>query len=443
MGRVKIVVAPDSFKGSLSATGVAEVIAAGVRRALPDAEVVLVPLADGGEGTVEAFVTAVGGRIVAIPATGPLGERVDAFIGLLDEGRTAVVEMAAASGLPLVPDDQRNPMLTTSYGTGELIGAALDLGCEKLILGIGGSATNDGGVGMIQALGGSFRDENGAEVGFGGGELARIRSIDLSNLDPRLHQVFRDMSGAQHQVFRDMSGAQHQVSRDLSGAQHQVFRDMSGAQHQVFRDMSGAQRNGYPETPPVAITIACDVENPLTGPNGASAVFGPQKGATPEMVATLDAGLRNLADVIRRVVGLDIETTPGAGAAGGMGGAALAFLGAELKPGIEIVLDAAHFDEKLDGADLVFTCEGRADAQTLQGKAVSGVLRAARAKHVPVVVLAGGIEPEGYDLLDQGAVAVLSVVNKPMGLAESQGRAAELLERAAEQAIRLFSSERH
>ena len=394
---MKIVVAPDSFKGSLSATRAAEAIAAGVRRGLPDAELVLIPLADGGEGTVEAFVTAVGGRIVPVRATGPLGEPVEAFIGVLDEpehpelveGRTAVIEMAAASGLPLVPEDRRNPMLTTSYGTGELIKHAVDLGCERVILGIGGSATNDGGVGMIQALGGSFRDEHGAEVGFGGGELARIRSIDASGLDP------------------------------------------------VFRDMSGASRNGYPETRRVAMTVACDVDNPLTGPRGASAVFGPQKGATPEMVAALDEGLRNLADVIRRDVGIDVEHVPGAGAAGGMGAAALAFLGAELKPGIEIVLDVAHFDDALEGAGLVLTGEGRVDAQTLHGKVINGVLKAASARRVPVVVLAGSIEPEGYDLLDAGAAALLSIMDRPMSLDEAQRNAPALLERAAEQVARL------
>lgn len=372
---MKIVIAPDSFKGSLSATRAAEAIGAGVRAVIPDAQLALVPLADGGEGTVEAFVTAVGGRVVSAAATGPLGERVEAFFGVLDDGETAVIEMAAASGLPLVPDDRRNPMLTTSYGTGELIKSALDLGCRRLILGIGGSATNDGGIGMVQALGGSFRDEIGAEVGFGGQELAGIRSIDTSNLDPRLRSV--------------------------------------------------------------SITVACDVDNPLTGANGASVVFGPQKGATPEIVSALDAGLRNLAEVIRRDVGIDIELTPGAGSAGGMGAAALAFLGAELRPGIEIVLDAAHFDEKVNGASLVFTGEGRVDSQTLQGKVINGVLNAARARGVPVVVLAGGIEPEGYDLLDHGAAAVLSIVDRPMTLAEAQKRAAELLERAAEQAMRL------
>jgi len=367
-----------------------------VSRAVPEAELALVPLADGGEGTVEAFVTAVGGEVVSVRVTGPLGRPVDAFVGVLDDGQTAVIEMAAASGLPLVPEELRNPLVTTSYGTGELIRHAIELACERIILGIGGSATNDGGVGMIQALGGSFRDENGEEVGFGGRELVRIRSIDLSGLAP------------------------------------------------VFRDMSGAERNGYPEIPVarqcVALTVACDVDNPLTGPRGASAVFGPQKGATPEMVAELDAGLRNLAEVIRRDVGVDVENVPGAGAAGGMGAAAAAFLGAQLKPGIEIVMEVARFDEALEGASLVITGEGRVDGQTLQGKCISGVLSAARARGVPVVVLGGSIEPEGYGLLKAGAAAVLSIVDRPMTLAEACTRAGELLERAGEQVARMVAT---
>ncbi len=386
---MKIVIAPDSFKGSLSAHEAAEAIRDGVLRALPDAETVLIPLADGGEGTVDALVTATGGRIVRAPATDPLGHRIESFFGILGDGATAVVEMAAASGLPLVPPDMRNPLLTTSCGTGELIRAALDA-CEtspildkgdgapslRIILGLGGSATNDGGVGMVQALGGSFRDERGQEVGFGGGELARIRRIDLSGLDPRIAET--------------------------------------------------------------EIVAACDVDNPLTGARGASAVFGPQKGATPEMVSALDAGLRNLAEVIRRDLGIDVERTPGAGAAGGIGAAAVAFLGAELRSGIEIVLGATHFAERIHGASLVITGEGRIDAQTLRGKTINGVLRAARAEGVPVVALGGGIEPEGYRLLDQGASAVLSIINRPMPLEEAQSSARELLAAASEQVVRLI-----
>jgi glycerate 2-kinase len=373
---IKILISPDSFKGSLTATQAAEAIAAGVRRALPDAGLVLIPLADGGEGTVEALVNATGGRVVHTPATDPLGNKIESFFGTLGDGESAVVEMAAASGLPLVPDDLRNPMLTTTYGTGELIRAALDAGCRKVILGIGGSATNDGGVGAIQALGGSFRDADGREVGFGGGELIRISLIDLSGLDPRLKET--------------------------------------------------------------DIVVACDVDNPLTGPRGASAVFGPQKGATPEMVQELDAGLKNLAEVIRRDMGIDVEHLPGAGAAGGLGAASVAFLGARLKSGIDIVLEATHFADELQGASLVITGEGKIDAQTLQGKTVMGVLRAARSAGVPALALGGSVEPEGRELLKHGATAVLPIVTEPMPLQEAFARAGELLADATEQALARF-----
>ena len=377
---MKIVIAPDSFKGSLTAVEVADAIAVGVERACPNAEIVSIPLADGGEGTVEALVRATGGRVLRHPAADPLGRTIESFFGVLGDGATTVVEMAAASGLPLVPDDLRDPMKTTSYGTGELIRAALNTGCRKLILGIGGSATNDGGVGAIQALGGSFRDAAGSEVGFGGGELSRIRAIDLSGLDPRLKDA--------------------------------------------------------------EITVACDVENPLTGDNGASSVFGPQKGATPEMIALLDAGLKNLAAVIRRDLGRDVENLPGAGAAGGLGAAAVAFLNATLKPGIEIVLEATRFAERLKGADLVITGEGRIDAQTLQGKTVCGVLRLAASEDVPVLALGGGVEADGYKLLDRGAIAVLPIVNRPMSLQEALEDAPRLLAIAVEQGMRLFCAGR-
>ncbi len=374
---MKIVIAPDSFKGSLSATQAAESILSGILRAVPDAETALVPLADGGEGTVEALVKATGGRIIHTPAADPLGRRADSFFGILGDGDTAVVEMAAASGLPLIPEELRNPMLTTSYGTGELIKAALDAGCRTIILGIGGSATNDGGIGAMQALGINFKDSDGHEVGFGGGELARIHSIDVSQVDSRLSDA--------------------------------------------------------------KITVACDVDNPLTGLLGASAVFGPQKGATADMVAALDAGLANLAAVIRRELGLDVENVPGAGAAGGLGAASLAFLHAELKSGIRIVLEATNFAERLDGASLVITGEGRIDAQTLHGKTISGVLSAANSKCVPVLAIGGGIEPDGYELLSHGAIAVLSIVNSPMTLHDAQSNAGELLAICAEQALRLLN----
>ena len=371
--RLKIIIAPDSFKGSLTAIEAAEAIALGVRNAVPDAECALIPLADGGEGTVQALVQASGGRIVQVPAADPLGNRIQSFFGILGDEWTAVVEMAAASGLTLVPQRRRNPMVTTTYGAGELIRAALDAGCRRIILGIGGSATNDGGIGMIQALGGSFSDDDGREVGFGGRELARIRKIDVSGLDPRL--------------------------------------------------------NG------IELVVASDVSNPLTGPDGASAVFGPQKGATPEMVSALDAGLRNLAEVIRCDLRIDVESLPGAGAAGGLGAAAIAFLHADLRPGIEIVLEATHFIDQLEGAALVITGEGRVDAQTLRGKAVMGALDAARSKGVPVLVLAGSVDPDGYELLNRGAIAVIPIITEPMGLDVAFACAGELLTRTTEQAM--------
>ena len=373
----KVLIAPDSFKGSLTATQAADAIAAGVRRVLPDAELVLLPLADGGEGIVEALVKATDGRIIHTAATDPLGNRIESFFGILGDGETAVVEMSAASGLTLVSKKLRNPMLTTTYGTGELIRAALDTGCRKLILGIGGSATNDGGIGAIQALGGSFKDADGREVGFGGRELIRIRSIDLSNLGPRLKDA--------------------------------------------------------------QITVASDVDNPLTGEQGASVVFGPQKGATPEMVTELDAGLRNLAEVIRHDLGIDVERIPGAGAAGGLGAACIAFLHAKLRPGIDIVMEATRFCEKLDGASLVITGEGRIDAQTLHGKTVSGVLSAAKSAGVPVLALGGSVEPEGYDLLHHGAVVVVPIA-EGMPLDEAFSRAAELLTTATEQSVKMLTA---
>lgn len=371
MTSMRVVIAPDSFKGSLSAKEVAAAVAEGVLRAVPDARIDLVPLADGGEGTVEALVTATGGRIVPSPATDPLGSRIESFYGVLGDGETAVIEMAAASGLSLVPDGMRNPMITTSYGAGELIRAALDAGYRKLILGIGGSATNDGGVGAMQALGVRFMDASGAEVGFGGGELHRVRRIDVSGMDPRI---------------------------------------------------SAAR-----------ITVACDVRNPLTGPDGASAVFGQQKGATAAMVDALDAGLRNLADVIRRDLSVDVDQVPGAGAAGGMGAACIAFLRADMRPGIDIVLEATHFAERVKGASLVITGEGRIDSQTLSGKTITGVIRSANAAGVPVVALGGGIDPAGYEISTLGRVAVFSIVNGPMSLHDAQANARELLMRAGEQ----------
>ena len=375
---MKVVVAPDSFKGSLSAQNAAEAIAIGVLHADSSIDVDLIPLADGGEGTVEIMVRATNGKIVCVNAVDPIGERIESYYGILGDGNTAVVEMAAASGLTLVPEDKRNPMYTTSYGTGELIRAALDSGCKRLILAIGGSATNDGGVGAIQALGGSFRKADGSEAGFGGYDLKNIAEIDLSNLDPRLKEI--------------------------------------------------------------DILTACDVDNPLTGEYGASAVFGPQKGADADMVAELDTGLHNLAQVIKRDVGIDIEQVPGAGAAGGMGAASVAFLGSELRSGIDIILDAVRFTNRIKGASLIITGEGKVDSQTLNGKAVKGILDRAELAHIPLLVLAGMVDDGGYELSKHGNVSIFSIAPGPITYMESQQNVSKLLSNAAEQAMRLFVS---
>ena len=373
---MKIIIAPDSFKGSLTTIEAADAIADGIKKVIIDAEIISIPIADGGEGTVEALIRASNGKIIKTPATDPLGNKIESFFGILGDGQTAVIEMAAASGLPLVSNDKRNPMLTTTYGTGELIKAALDYGCRKIIMGIGGSATNDGGIGAIQALHGSFKDANGWELKYGGAELIRLKTIDLAKLDRRIADC--------------------------------------------------------------KFVVACDVSNPLTGELGASAVFGPQKGADSEMVELLDAGLHNMASVIKSVLGINVENVPGAGAAGGLGAACLAFLGAELKSGIDIVLEAVDFESKLNNADLVITGEGRVDSQTINGKVVSGILRASNARNVPLLVIGGGVEEDGYELLDHGAIAVLSICSKPMNLEYAQTNAKELLTRCAEQAMRMI-----
>jgi glycerate kinase len=369
------VIAPDSFKGSLSAVAVADAIARGVLAVFRDAEIAKVPIADGGEGTVEALVAATGGRFEERTVRGPLGEPVRARWGILGSGEAAVVEMAAASGLPLVLPARRDPRATTTYGTGELLLAALDAGLRRIVLGIGGSATNDGGAGLARALGVRFLDASGAELPEGGAALARLARVDLGGLDPRV---------------------------------------------------GGAE-----------IVVACDVDNPLTGPRGASAVYGPQKGATPEMVAELDAALGRYAEVARDATGRDVASTPGAGAAGGLGAGLLFFTPARLRPGVEIVLEAVRFDELVRGADLVVTGEGRTDFQTAMGKAPVGVAAAAKRHGVPVVCLSGGLGPGADDVLAQGIDAVVPVVSGPMALDEAMRNAAALVEAGAARACRL------
>ena len=366
---MKIVIAPDSYKESLSALEVAQAVEAGFRQVFPDADYVLVPVADGGEGTVDAMVAATGGRKETVTVSGPLGEPVEAFYGLTGDGDTAVIEMAAASGLALVPPDRRNPLLTSSRGTGELIRAALDAGARRFILGIGGSATNDGGAGMVQALGARLLDLEGRELDGSGGDLARLERIDVSALDPRLAEC--------------------------------------------------------------RIEVACDVDNPLTGARGASAVFGPQKGATPEMVQALDANLARLARIVGRDLGVAVDTVPGAGAAGGMGAAMLAFFGATLKPGIEIVTAAVDLDTHVRDADLVITGEGRIDFQTVHGKTPIGVARVAKRHGKPVIGIAGSLGAEVGVVHAHGIDAVFSVLSKPCTLDEALRDAAANVELTA------------
>ncbi len=374
---MRIVLAPQSLKGSLDARHVGEAMHAGVRGVLPDAQVSVIPVADGGEGTVRALVAVTGGELRTATVTGPLGEPVRAEYGILGgtNAGTAVIEMAAASGLPLVPPARREPRVTTTYGTGELIRAALDAGCTSILIGIGGSATNDGGAGMAQALGVRFLDEEGHELPFGGAALARLRSIDASGLDRRLAAT--------------------------------------------------------------TVRVACDVTNPLTGPEGASAVYGPQKGATPAIVAELDDALATFAERIRHDIGIDVEATPGAGAAGGLGAGLMAFAHAELLPGARLVFDALKFDERIRDADLVITAEGRLDAQTAFGKSVGAVAEAARRQGARVIALAGSLAIDDEALAALGIDAAIPLPDGPMTLDESMQRAAELTTKATARALQL------
>jgi glycerate kinase len=380
---MRIVIAPDSFKGSLTAAGAAAAMARGARSALPAAVITVIPMADGGEGTVDAMVTATGGRLVTANVTGPLGLPVLATFGLLGDGTTAVIEMAAASGLMLVPAVAQNPLVTTTFGTGELILAALDLGVTRIVLGIGGSATIDGGAGLLQALGARLLRADGTPIGRGGAALRYLDRIDLADLDPRLAL-------------------------------------------------------GEPGPGQAELLVACDVINPLLGPQGAAAVYGPQKGATPDHVALLDQALDHFAGVIDRDLGCDVRTTPGAGAAGGLGGGLLGCLGARLRPGVELVMEAVHFDQALAGATLLLTGEGRTDGQTLAGKVPMGVALRATQHSVPTIVISGSVSPDADVLLTTGICAAISMVDGPMTLESAIAQAPELLERATARTLRLI-----
>jgi glycerate kinase len=367
---VRVLIAPQEFKGSLSAAEAARAMAEGLRRALPGVDLDLAPMADGGPGTVEALVAAGGGRRLTASVADPLGRLVEAAWGLLEEGPTAVIEMAAASGLVLVRPEERDARRASTYGTGQLIAAALEAGCRRLIIGLGGSATNDGGAGMAQALGARLSDEEGRDLPRGGAALARLASIDVSGLDGRL-------------------------------------------------------RNCH-------VLGATDVTNPLCGAHGASAIYGPQKGASPADVQELDAALAHYAAVIERDLGKRVAEVPGAGAAGGIGAGLIAFLDAELRRGAQLVAEVVGLEKRIAAADLVITGEGRLDAQTAYGKTVATVARLARAQGRPVVALAGRIDDAREACSALGLEAALSIVPGRVPEAQAMARASELLSAAAE-----------
>lgn len=370
-----VLIAVDSFKGSLSSQNAGEAITHGIQRVFPEATTEIIPMADGGEGTVEAIVQAGKGEIQNVWVTSPIGEKVDAILGILPDG-TVVLEMAAASGLPLVPEEKRNPLVTTTWGTGELIREALNLGAKQIVIGIGGSATNDGGAGMAQALGAKLLDKEGQELEPGGGALNHLETIDITGMDPRLKET--------------------------------------------------------------RVIVMCDVDNPLCGPRGASAVYGPQKGASPEMVQILDNNLAHFAEKIKEQLGMDLLNVPGTGAAGGLGAGLLAFTRAELKTGVEAILDTLAFDRMLEQADLVVTGEGRIDGQSLYGKVPMGVAKRATKHSKPTIAIVGSIGPGSETLYDYGLNAILPIVNGPISLEESMKRADELTRDAAERGFRLI-----
>ena len=364
---MNIIIAPGAFKHSLSATAAAQAIARGLRRSGLDADLRLLPIADGGNGTLDAFLAS-GGRRLEVLVLDPLERPIAAAYGLLDDGETAIVEMALASGLELVRRDELNPLRATTYGTGTLLQSALDAGVKRIIVGMGGSATTDGGAGCLQALGVRLLDEHGQDVPVGGGNLHRIHRIDVSALDPRWREV--------------------------------------------------------------EVIIASDVDNPAVGEQGAAAVFGPQKGATPDDVRVLEGNLRHFFTLVRDQLGVDVLDVKGGGAAGAFSAGLMAFLGGRIQSGIDLILEYNHFKDHLREADLVITGEGQMDEQTVRGKGPMGVARLAREHGVPTIAIVGGLNADDELLHDAGIQAVLPIVTRPMSLDEALARAEELVERA-------------
>lgn len=373
----KIVVASDSFKGSVSSLEIAESAEVGIRKVFPNCEILKIPVADGGEGTVEALVSSMNGSIISCAVNDPLMRPIQAEYGILGDRQTAIIEMSSASGLTLVPLAERNPMLTTTFGTGELIKDALSRGCRHFLIGIGGSATNDGGTGMLQALGFRFLDKEKAELGKGGQILSHIDTIDFSEALPELGEV--------------------------------------------------------------SFTVACDVNNTFSGKNGAAYIYARQKGADDKMICQLDEGLKNFAEVIKGQIGKDIDGIPGSGAAGGLGGGFIAFLRAVLKPGIQMVLEVVRFEECIQGADLILTGEGKLDAQTGMGKTPAGILEVSQRQGIPVIAIGGAVED--VDSLNKlGFKGVFPILPAPVSLEKAMDKAyaCQNIERTVEQLLRIM-----
>ena len=375
---MKVAAAIDSFKGSMTSLEVAEAFEKGVKKVYKDAEFIKIPLADGGEGTVKALIDNLDGKMVNIKVKDPLMRDIDSFYGISGDGKTAVIEMAAASGLPLLSPDERNPLKATTFGTGELIKDALEKGCREFIIGIGGSATNDAGTGMLSALGYIFLDENGNELEPNGENLINIKS----------------------------------------------FKD-----DKVMKEVSEAK-----------FLIACDVDNPFYGTNGAAHVYGKQKGATGDIIKILDDGMRNFSNVIEKIKKTDISNISGSGAAGGLGGAFTAFFNSELKPGIDIITEKIELENKINGSDYVITGEGRIDFQSAMGKTPSGVAKLAKKYGIPVIAIGGSVDDEIGNIYDCGITAAFSIIDSPMTLGEAMDteNAQRLVEKTAEQIFRLI-----
>lgn len=358
----KIIIAPDSFKGTVSSSEICEIVNKGILSVFPGCKTVEIPMADGGEGTVDSFLSAIGGKKIECIIKGPFFEDIHSFFSILKDGNTAVIEVAAACGLDLV-GEKKNPMHTTSYGVGQLMKAAMDAGCKKLIIGLGGSATNDAGIGMAGALGAKFTDSSGKPVPLNGEGLNSLAHMDISGVDRRIKEM--------------------------------------------------------------DIIAACDVDNPLYGENGAAYVYAPQKGASPKEMAILDKGLQNFADFLKKDLKIDVANVPGAGAAGGLGAGFYAFAGGKIKSGIDILLDISGFDEEIKDADLVITGEGKIDGQSIRGKVPVGVAKRAKRENVPVIVVAGDIGDGTEALEDLGITAIFSTNKRAVPFTEAKKSAKE------------------